>query len=162
MRFGGVPDYSLTNLKYLEGKTKNHAAGSLELIVENLVKTWEMERSHKTDPNQHRSVDPEKFHVGAKGWKKYNNQEANAIGNYNVLLAGCPAQLYDSEKISWEQSTMPSPPSLGNCWKSSLGLQKLPLAGAIGESSLVVMKGIRAKASWWRCLDLVWPQWMIS
>ena len=25
------------------GKTKNHAAGSLELIVENLVKTWEME-----------------------------------------------------------------------------------------------------------------------
>ena len=32
------------------------------------------ERSHKTDPNQHRSVDPEKFHVGANGWKKYNNQ----------------------------------------------------------------------------------------
>lgn len=31
-------------------------------------------------------------------------QEANAIGNYNVLLAGCPAQLYDSEKITWEQS----------------------------------------------------------
>jgi len=103
-RFGGVPGYSLTNLKYLEGKTKNHAAGSLEPIVENLVKAWEMERSHKTDPSQHRSVDPEKFHVGANGWKKYNNQEANAIGNYNVLLAGCPAQLYDSEKITWEQS----------------------------------------------------------
>eukprot|EP00435_Cladocopium_sp_Y103_P058088 s682_g20.t1 len=42
-RFGGKPDYALANLKYLQGKTKNHAAGSLELIVENLVKTWEME-----------------------------------------------------------------------------------------------------------------------
>eukprot|EP00438_Fugacium_kawagutii_P001118 Skav218109 [mRNA] locus=scaffold759:178143:178955:- [translate_table: standard] len=103
-RFGGAPDYSLTNLKYLQGKTKNHAEGSLELIVENLVKTWEMERSHKVDPDQHRSVDPEKFHVGANGWKKYNNQEANAVGNYNVLLSGCPAQLYDSASISWEES----------------------------------------------------------
>lgn len=30
------------------------------------------------------------------------------------------------------------------------------------QGSLAAMKGIRAKASWWRCLDLVWPQWMIS
>ena len=103
-RFGGVPDYSLTNLKYLEGKTKNHAAGSLELIVENLVKTWEMERSHKLDPKQHRSVDPEKFHLSANGWKKYSNDEANQCGNYNVLLAGCPAKLYDAQNTTWEQS----------------------------------------------------------
>ena len=48
-RFGGPPDYTLANLEYLKGKTRNHAEGSLELIVENLVKTWEMERSHKTD-----------------------------------------------------------------------------------------------------------------
>ena len=32
------------------------------------------------DPNQHRSVDPEKFQVGATGWKKYNNQETGAAG----------------------------------------------------------------------------------
>ena len=32
------------------------------------------------DPNQHRSVDPEKFQVGANGWKKYNNQETGATG----------------------------------------------------------------------------------
>ena len=30
----------------------NHAAGSLEEVVENLVKTWEMEASHKTDFSQ--------------------------------------------------------------------------------------------------------------
>ena len=53
-RFGGIPDYSLTNLQFLKERSRVHPAGSLELIVENLVKTWEMERSHKLDPNQHR------------------------------------------------------------------------------------------------------------
>jgi hypothetical protein len=43
-RFGGKPDYSLTNYKYLTGRTKQHPEGSLAMIVENLVKTWEMER----------------------------------------------------------------------------------------------------------------------
>jgi hypothetical protein len=42
-RFGGPPDYSLTNLMYLKGRSKAHPEGSLEQIVENLVKTWEME-----------------------------------------------------------------------------------------------------------------------
>ncbi|CAE7244622.1 U2AF35A [Symbiodinium sp. CCMP2592] len=63
-----------------------------------------MERSHKTDPDQHRSVDPEKFHISANGWKKFDNKEANRVGNYNVLLAGCPAAVYDAENITWEQS----------------------------------------------------------
>lgn len=41
------PDYTLVNNKYLKEKTTNHKAESLEKIVENLVKTWEMESSHK-------------------------------------------------------------------------------------------------------------------
>eukprot|EP00435_Cladocopium_sp_Y103_P004185 s5852_g1.t1 len=83
-RFGGKPDYALANLKYLQGKTKNHAAGSLELIVENLVKTWEMETWMV---NMFATV-----------------SEANEVGNYNVLLSGCPAHLYDSQNTTWEQS----------------------------------------------------------
>jgi hypothetical protein len=64
-RFGGPPDYTLADLAYLKGRTRNHKEGSLELIVENLVKTWEMERSHKTDCHQHMSVDQERFSLGA-------------------------------------------------------------------------------------------------
>ncbi len=64
-RFGGPPDYTLANLAYLKGRTRNHKEGSLELIVENLVKTWEMERSHKTDCHQHQSVDQDRFSLGA-------------------------------------------------------------------------------------------------
>lgn len=103
-RFGGPPDYSLTNLFYLKQRTKEHPEDSLEKIVENLVKTWEMERSHKTDCTQHKSVDQKRFQISANGGKKYNNKEANEVGNYNVLLDSCPADLWDKEQISWEQS----------------------------------------------------------
>ena len=44
----GKPDYTQANMTYMEGRTKHHKEGSLEKIVENLVKTWEMEGSHKT------------------------------------------------------------------------------------------------------------------
>lgn len=70
---------------FATGKTKAHAPGSLEMIVENLVKTWEMERSHKSDPTQHKTVDQERFSIGANGGKMFNNLEANEVGNYNLL-----------------------------------------------------------------------------
>jgi len=103
-RFGGPPDYSLTNLCYLKQRTKEHPENSLEKIVENLVKTWEMERSHKIDSKQHKTVDQDKFMISANGGKKYNNKEANDVGNYNVLLDACPAEIWDKENISWENS----------------------------------------------------------
>ena len=103
-RFGGKPDYSLTNLLFLKQRTKKHGEGSLEETVENLVKTWEMERSHKLDPTTHHSVDQEKFRISANGGKVFDNIEANQVGNYNVLLNSCPADLYDAKNISWEES----------------------------------------------------------
>ena len=103
-RFGGKPDYSLTNLKFLKERSRIHPEGSLELIVENLVKTWEMERSHKLDAKQHQSVDIENFRISANGGKVFDNDEANAVGNYNVLLNACPAEMWDSENITWEAS----------------------------------------------------------
>jgi hypothetical protein len=92
-RFGGPPDYSLANYMYLKGRTICHPEGSLELVVENLVKTWEMERSHKPDYTQHHSVDQEQFRLSANGGRIFNNAEANQVGNYNVLLNACPAEL---------------------------------------------------------------------
>ena len=103
-RFGSAPDYTLANLAYLKGKTMNHKEGSLELIVENLVKTWEMERSHKLDHTQHMSVDQENFTIGANGGPQYDNVEANKIGNYNVLLANADPAQYDAKNLSWQDS----------------------------------------------------------
>ena len=103
-RFGGKPDYSLTNLKFLKERSKIHPEGSLELIVENLVKTWEMERSHKLEASSHQSVDPDTFKISANGGKVFANEEANEVGNYNVLLNACPADIWDSENTTWEGS----------------------------------------------------------
>ena len=43
------PDYTLVNTKFLKEKSKNHKAGSIEKLVEDLVKSWEMESTHKID-----------------------------------------------------------------------------------------------------------------
>jgi len=48
-RHGSKPNYDEVNKKFMEEKTTNHKDGSLEQVVENLVKTWEMESSHKMD-----------------------------------------------------------------------------------------------------------------
>jgi hypothetical protein len=103
-RFGGPPDYSLTNLKYLKERSKIHPEGSLEMVLENLVKTWEMERSHKPDDTQHQTVDQESFRLSANGGKVFDNAEANQVGNYNVLLDACPADIWDSENNTREDS----------------------------------------------------------
>jgi hypothetical protein len=103
-RWGDAPDYSLTNLLFLKGRTNQHPEGSLELIVENLVKTWEMERSHKPDHRQHRTVDQEHFSISANGGRTFNNEDANKVGNYNVLLNSCPPEIYDAENTTWVQS----------------------------------------------------------
>ncbi len=103
-RFGGPPDYTLANLAYLKGKTRDHKEGSLETVVENLVKTWEMERSHKLDCKQHMSVDQERFHLSSNHGPKFNNEEANKVGNYNVLLANADKNLYNMQRMSWQDS----------------------------------------------------------
>lgn len=52
----GKPDYTKANKAYLEGRTRIHKEGSLEKIVEDLVKSWEMEASHKTNTEVNREV----------------------------------------------------------------------------------------------------------
>ena len=52
----GKPDFTQVNKAYLEGRTRIHRDGSLEKIVKDLVKSWEMEASHKTNTEVNREV----------------------------------------------------------------------------------------------------------
>jgi len=103
-RFGGPPNYTLANLEYFKYKSKHHAQGSLEEIVENLVKTWEFERSHKLLPEQHTVANHEGFALSANGGKKYGHLEAAEKGNYNALLDSCDSALWDNDKIDNRKS----------------------------------------------------------
>lgn len=72
-------------------------------VVEDLVKTWEFERSHKLSHVQHKSVDQQKFSIGANGGRRYDNVEANKVGNYNVLLDGVDPALWPQGQ-SWDKT----------------------------------------------------------
>ena len=45
----GKPNYSVVNQRYLKEKLSSHKADSLAKLVENILKTWEMEAAHKKD-----------------------------------------------------------------------------------------------------------------
>ena len=65
--------------------------GSLEEVVENLVKTWECEASHKADMNQWTTIDPEKYKVQVNNGEILDGEKAFEMGNYNAIMKDCPA-----------------------------------------------------------------------
>eukprot|EP00755_Sulcionema_specki_P011643 Sspe_Gene.7883::Locus_2677_Transcript_1_1_Confidence_1.000_Length_2861::g.7883::m.7883 len=100
----GKPDYTLANLRYFEGRTREHAEGSLEHIIENAVKTWEMEGSHKVDMAQWTTINQERYRVKVNDSEWFGGKESAEMGNYNWLLSQCPREKYDSSKETFESS----------------------------------------------------------
>jgi len=97
------PNYTKANYQYLKGKTQNHAEGSLEETVENLVKTWEMQASHFKNFDQWNTIDHDNYKVAVNGGEVVDGKVAYEIGNYNALLADCPAYQKFGE-LSFEES----------------------------------------------------------
>ena len=85
------PREKMWSIQFLRGKTQNHAAGSLEETVENLVKTWEAQASHFQDFSQWTTVDHSNYLVAVNGGEEMQGSEAYEIGNYNALMKDCPA-----------------------------------------------------------------------
>ncbi|TQD69834.1 hypothetical protein C1H46_044634 [Malus baccata] len=73
--FGATPSYDIW------------PPGSLEEEVQNLVKTWEMELFHKSNPDDFKTLDPNKYTVSVNGRKGINIEEIGKIGGgYNSFL----------------------------------------------------------------------------
>jgi len=98
------PVYTVANLEYFKGKTKNHKEGSLEKIVEDLVKTWEMEGSHKVDYRQWTTIDHDNYTVSANGGRVFFQEESTKVGNYNWLMENADKSLYDQANETFETS----------------------------------------------------------
>ncbi|HAC63664.1 MAG TPA: SnoaL-like polyketide cyclase [Cyanothece sp. UBA12306] len=100
-RNGERPDYSHTN-QFLKAESKfNHLEGSLEAIVQNLVRTFEMEASHKTNPQQWLSIVNDKFRMSSNGGAFYTAQDVSDQGTYNLFIN-------DSKEYSATQETFES------------------------------------------------------
>jgi len=101
-RYGERPDYSKTD-HYLQKERKHHhAEGSLNAIAHNLVKTFEMEASFKTNPQQWISVVTDKFRMSTNGGKEYTAQEIVDEGTYNLFLG--ESEKYQASKEDFESS----------------------------------------------------------
>lgn len=85
-RDGKRPDYSYTNAFLAKEKQYNHAEGTLDAIAYNLVRTFEMEASFKTNPQQWISVVTDKFRMSTNGGKEYTAEEIAESGTYNLFL----------------------------------------------------------------------------
>jgi predicted ester cyclase len=121
----GRPDYSDTNHFRSQERQCNHTEGSLNAIASNLVRTFEMEATHKINPQQWLSVVTEKFRMSTNGGKQYTAQEVIDAGTYNLFLGDTEhyrstEESFDSsyklfhtafpEGFHWELITVLSPP----------------------------------------------------
>ncbi|KAK6139014.1 hypothetical protein DH2020_027237 [Rehmannia glutinosa] len=61
-RHGGPPTHDGVNQLFEQGEPKHEwAKGSLEEVVQNAIKSWEMELSQKTRIQDFRTINPDKF-----------------------------------------------------------------------------------------------------
>jgi hypothetical protein len=101
-RYQKPPDYSRSRENLAKESIYNHLAGTLELIVQNLVKTFEMEVSFKVNPQQWLSIVNDKFRVSTNGGKEYTAAELGAQGTYNTFMAD--SEHYKASEESFQSS----------------------------------------------------------
>lgn len=54
--------------------------------MQNAIKTWEMELSHKARLSDFKSVSPGRFRLSVNGGRARSGEETLAVGSYNALL----------------------------------------------------------------------------
>jgi SnoaL-like polyketide cyclase len=80
------PDYTESNEGLSKESKSKHFEGSLEAIVQNLVRTFEMEASFKTNPSQWLSVVNEQFRMSSNGGVEYTASDVVKAGTYNLFM----------------------------------------------------------------------------
>lgn len=97
-RSGEKPDYSYTNQFLRSQSQHNHTPGSLEEITQNLVRTFEMEASHKEDVRQWLSIVTDKFQMSSNGGPIYTAKDVAENGTYNLFIK--KSQKYDPNNLN--------------------------------------------------------------
>ncbi|GAA6619704.1 ester cyclase [Scytonema sp. NUACC26] len=101
-RFQTPPDYTESNVGLAKESTAKHFEGSLEAIVQNLVRTFEMEASFKTNPSQWLSVVNEQFRMSSNGGVEYTASDVIKAGTYNLFMPDTEA--YKASEETFESS----------------------------------------------------------
>eukprot|EP00438_Fugacium_kawagutii_P004821 Skav226388 [mRNA] locus=scaffold1631:52006:57687:+ [translate_table: standard] len=81
----GCPDYAAVNKLYFENRVMNHAEGSLEALIQKLMKNWDVECRHIADIHQWQTVDIGKFKAALNGGCPFNAQLLSDMSHADVL-----------------------------------------------------------------------------
>ncbi|KAF2434772.1 hypothetical protein EJ08DRAFT_581714 [Tothia fuscella] len=101
-RYGKPPDYSKTRTFYENTKSKNHPAGSLPDLVENLVKNWEIEASFKPKLSEWRTVNHDRYSFSMNGGPPKKAEHMLQVGTYNAIIT--PNEYYSPEHSDFASS----------------------------------------------------------
>eukprot|EP00927_Polykrikos_kofoidii_P037430 TRINITY_DN3157_c0_g1_i5.p1 TRINITY_DN3157_c0_g1~~TRINITY_DN3157_c0_g1_i5.p1 ORF type:complete len:249 (+),score=37.59 TRINITY_DN3157_c0_g1_i5:165-911(+) len=94
----GRPNYARVNKSYFAGRTKIHAEGSLESVVQTIVKNWEVDSHHVLKPSDWKTMNTDKFLISVNGGPKANAQALADVGPYNALIADIPGKYAGSQE----------------------------------------------------------------
>ncbi|XP_024967269.1 pathogen-related protein [Cynara cardunculus var. scolymus] len=106
-RHGGPPNFDVVNQLFEEGRTKVWEKGSIEETVQNAIKSWEMELSHKIRIQDFKTINPDKFKLIVNGREGLSAEETLKVGSYNALLKSTlpeQYQYYKAEQETFESS----------------------------------------------------------
>ncbi|XP_059444448.1 pathogen-related protein-like [Corylus avellana] len=106
-RHGGPPAFDEVDKLFEEGRTKEWPKGSLEETVQNALKSWDMEFSHKTRLKDCKTINPDKFKLFINGREGLTGEEILRLGTYNALLKNSlpkEFQYYKPEEETFESS----------------------------------------------------------
>jgi hypothetical protein len=101
----GKPNYARVNKFYFENRDKKHAEGSLESVVSQVVKNWEVDTHHVADSNQWSTVDVSdfKFSINDDPTTVYDAKGMAQVGPYVALLQSIPGK-YEASKHTFEST----------------------------------------------------------
>ncbi|MCB2263017.1 MAG: ester cyclase [Candidatus Thiosymbion ectosymbiont of Robbea hypermnestra] len=101
-RYGKRPDYSKTDRTLRAQARNNHPKGSLEDVVQNLVRTFEVEATYKLKPEQWTSIVLDEFRMVTNNCEEYTAEDIVAHGTYNLFLG--ESEVYSSKAETFESS----------------------------------------------------------
>lgn len=101
-RHGEHPTYHLVNALFEHSRTQEWPKGSLEQVVQDLVKSWEMELSHKTRVHHFKTIHPDKFRFSVNGGPWMTASETLEVGSYNALMKTSLEEEHQDYKASKE------------------------------------------------------------
>ncbi|CAE8594901.1 unnamed protein product [Polarella glacialis] len=113
----GKPNYAKVNACYFQNRSKMHKEGSLEAVVNKLVKNWQVESHNIADIHHWHTMDISKFKAALNGGCPCSARLLADIGHNNMLLGETQDYTSKDNTIESSQSNFMAAMPEGFAWE---------------------------------------------